>query len=425
MRLYKRFTAVVLCIVIAALCFASASAAEALSQTGSEALTADEYELPAITEGQSNTEISYIAPTEAAVPSTILGDIDSDLAVTIDDAYYLRLHYAGFITLPDDAVKRSDADLDNSFSLIDASFIQGYLAGIETECYLGMDINKAKNAKAAAEQKEREQKILDEINNFERSKGVDISEFNGNVDMNKLKAQGFTFVMIRLGYGDDEKDQDDNMFETNVKKAEAAGLDWGAYIYSYALSAKEAKSEVSHTLRLLKGKKPTMPIAFDWEDDNYKQRMGMPSNSVLRDICSTYLSGIKAAGYYPILYTGYSWLKGAFNHPSIIDTYDIWYAQWNTTCDYTDRPVGMWQYGGEVNYIDTPYISGLKGPFDKDYSYKNYPMIIKAYGYNNHTALLSGGLASTAAAPDMSVYEACENLPEGLNGVMGDSLRNR
>ena len=46
------------------------------------------------------------------------------------------------------------------------------------------------------------------------------------------------------------------LFEQNVKKAEDAGLDWGAYLYSYALTEAEAKSEVAHTLRLLKGKKP-------------------------------------------------------------------------------------------------------------------------------------------------------------------------
>ena len=85
-----------------------------------------------------------------------------------------------------------------------------------------MDITSAKKAKAADDEKARQQSIIDEINSFTRSKGVDISEHNGIVDMKKLKAQGYSFVIIRLGWGDDEISQDDRYFETNVKNAEAA-----------------------------------------------------------------------------------------------------------------------------------------------------------------------------------------------------------
>ncbi|MDD5796593.1 MAG: GH25 family lysozyme, partial [Oscillospiraceae bacterium] len=108
-------------------------------------------------------------------------------------------------------------------------------------------------------------------------KGVDISASNGNVDVEKIKKAGYEFVMIRCGYGNDDTNQDDSRFENNVRKCEAAGLPWGVYLYSYALNTAEAKSEAQHVLRLLKGKKPSLPIAFDMEDaDGYKSRNGMP-----------------------------------------------------------------------------------------------------------------------------------------------------
>ena len=114
---------------------------------------------------------------------------------------------------------------------------------------------------------------------------------------------------------------------------------------------------------------------------------------------------------------------GAFNHPDI-DQYDVWLAQWSSTYDYTRRPLGMWQYGGEVNFLESPTIPGLSGSFDKDFSFKNYPLIVKAYGYNNHTPLLPSDLVKTASPyePDET---ARENLPPECNGVMGDSLRNK
>lgn len=428
MATIKRLAAVLLSILTVFSCV-SAFAAEDTDHSA-EADTAADHRAEestdnafTLTQATEPEQIYVKVPKEASPASTVLGDMDSDYTATIDDAYYLRLHYAGIITLASKTMARSDADLDGTLSLVDASYIQAALAEPNGRYYVGMDVASAKKAKAADDEKDRQQSIIDEINSFTRSKGVDISEHNGIVDMKKLKAQGYSFVIIRLGWGDDEISQDDRYFETNVKNAEAAGLDWGAYIYSYALNTSQAKNEVKHTIRLLKDKKPTMPIAFDWEEDDYKERNGYPTDAGLRDICRTYLSGIRNAGYYPILYTGYDLLKGALNHPSIIDTYDIWYAQWSSTCDYKDRPVGIWQYGGDVNFIESPYISGLSGEFDKNFAYKNYPLIIKAYGYNNHTALLPGGVASTAAMPDTIASDGHENLPKGRGGVMGDSMR--
>ena len=385
------------------------------------------------------------AKRTAADTTNILGDVDSDGAVTITDVVFLQYYLAGLSELSEYGKRRGDVDMNDAVEAIDLTIMQRYLANFDGVYYLEMNVDRARivaqeptdppytptqvpteapKPTQAPNENNREAEIIRQIESFTRGNGVDISVFNGDVDMKKLKAAGFTFVIIRLGYGDNLTSQDDTMFETNVKKAEAAGLDWGAYIYSYALNVNQAKSEVNHTLRLLKGKKPTMPIAFDWEDDNYKQSHGMPSNANVLKIATTYMDGIRSAGYYPIIYTGYYWLKGAFNNKSFLTKNDIWLAQWSKTYDYQDYPIGMWQYGGETNYIDTPYISGLSGMFDKDYSYKNYPVIIKAYGYNNHTAILKS-LASTGAAQDDGIIPESENLPPECNGVMGDSLRNQ
>ncbi|MFB6465398.1 GH25 family lysozyme [Cytobacillus sp. Hz8] len=107
-----------------------------------------------------------------------------------------------------------------------------------------------------------------------KRKGMDVSEHKGKVDWDKAKADGIEFAMIRLGIGSDIKSQDDAQFERNVKEAERVGIPWGAYLYSYALNVTEAKSEAGHFIRLLKGKHPSYPIAFDMEDaDHYKQTM--------------------------------------------------------------------------------------------------------------------------------------------------------
>gem|GEM_PF-2126578 len=410
------------------------------------------------------------ASEESVIDSPgILGDIDADGEVTIIDGTAMQFYFAELRQLDESAVLRADTDLDGDNNIVDITHLQRYLAQDDGAFYLGMEMDAAKSAKASDEEaanlrairekqeaqealiaaqaaqdaaaaktertrqasaeyrarlKELNQTDIElQIKNYKRQKGVDISEFNGNVDFNKLKAAGYTFVMIRMGWGSNQYSQDDSMFEENVRKAEAAGMPWGAYLYSYALNTTAVQSEVKHTLRLLKGKKPTMPIAFDIEDDDYKYSMGMPSDKTLHDICLTYLRGIEAAGYYPILYTGYSWLTGALNKPDLTGTYDIWYAQWYTKMEYNTPRVGMWQYGGEVNYLESPYISGLSGPYDKDFCFKNYPVIITSYGYNNHPGILDRSLTPTSSLPYDIFTEDGEKLPAEYNGVMGDSFR--
>lgn len=220
-------------------------------------------------------------------------------------------------------------------------------------------------------------------------KGVDVSYANGNVDLAKVKNAGYEFVMIRCGYGSDITSQDDTQFASNVAKAEKLGMPWGVYLYSYATNQTEAKSEVAHITRLLKGKKPTMPIALDVEDRAYYQKHNCYNKTAITAIVKTILGGIKSAGYYPMLYTGKYWLDGYDGVNGMIDksvwsAYDIWLASWTPSCTYTGSNLGIWQYGGEINKIESNSISGV-GVIDKNKCYKDYPTIIKNGGYNGWT----------------------------------------
>ena len=215
---------------------------------------------------------------------------------------------------------------------------------------------------------------------LKNAKGVDISYANGNIDLSKVKAAGYSYVMIRCGYGSDLPAQDDAQFEANVKKAEKLGLPWGVYLYSYATCKAEALSEVEHVKRLLKGKKPTMPIALDVEDSAWYTRRGCYNKATITEIVKTFIEGIRAAGYYPMLYTGLYWL-GSYIDKSVYMSCDLWIAQWNSACQYTGDNLGMWQYGGETNLIESNSIAGV-GVIDKDLCYRDYPTIIKSGGYN-------------------------------------------
>ncbi|MBQ1452523.1 MAG: glycoside hydrolase family 25 protein [Ruminococcus sp.] len=212
-------------------------------------------------------------------------------------------------------------------------------------------------------------------------KGVDVSSCNGDISIEAIKKAGYDFVMIRCGYGSDYASQDDTQFENNVRKCEKAGVPWGAYLYSYALGTEDAKSEARHVIRLLKGKRPTLPVAIDIEDaDGYHERHGGWNFKTINAVTKTFIEEIRKAGYYPMLYTGFEELDNLIS-PEVANSVDIWFAQWWKTCDYKGKNLGMWQYGGETNYLDSPTIPGV-GVIDQDKCYKDYPTIIKNGGYN-------------------------------------------
>ena len=192
-------------------------------------------------------------------------------------------------------------------------------------------------------------------------KGVDISEHNGSVNFSTLKNNGVEFVIIRLGYGSNYTNQDDKRFAENVKKAEAAGMPWGAYLYSYAKNTSMAKSEAEHALRLLKGKTPLYGVWYDVEDP---QLSGVDVVATSQTFCDA----MENVGYYAGIYASLSWLNGSLNS-SKLDKYDKWVAQWNSSCTYK-KAYGIWQY------TDKLVIGGKN--FDGNWAYKDYPSIIKA-----------------------------------------------
>ena len=192
-------------------------------------------------------------------------------------------------------------------------------------------------------------------------RGVDISEHNGSVDFPALKKAGVAFVILRMGYGGDYANQDDKRFAENVRKAKAAGLPWGAYLYSYARTADMAQSEAQHALRLLGGKKPLYGVWFDVEDAQIAQ-------GDLISTSRTFCDALEAAGLYTGIYASVSWLTTKLDSPQL-DRYDKWAAQWNSSCTY-GKAYGIWQY------TDKLVIGGKS--FDGNYAYKDYPAIVQA-----------------------------------------------
>ena len=184
--------------------------------------------------------------------------------------------------------------------------------------------------------------------------GIDVSEHQYNINWSKVKNAGIQFAILRCGYGDDDPGQDDKYWERNVSECERLGIPYGVYIYSYATDLTMARSEAAHTLRLLQGHTPSLPVYYDIEDNSQ-----IPlKESLLCSIAATWCAEIKAAGYNPGIYSSLSWWNGRLAGAATDETIYHWVAQWpnevteTTTTQYTGR-YEMWQYcsDGRVNGI--------------------------------------------------------------------------
>ena len=203
-------------------------------------------------------------------------------------------------------------------------------------------------------------------------KGIDVSSWQGNIDFAKVKASGIDFVIIRAGYGR-EKRQNDNCFELNYRNAKAAGLNVGAYWYSYADSAEDAVKEARACMEVIKGKKFEYPIYFDLEEQSQFAKGRNFCDSVIKAFCGE----LEKNGYLAGLYCSTYYLNNYISN-AVAGKYALWVAQYNYRCTYTANKYGIWQYSSEGR------INGISGNVDMDYCYTDYQNIVKNGGYNGY-----------------------------------------
>lgn len=142
----------------------------------------------------------------------------------------------------------------------------------------------------------------------------------------------------------------------------------------YAENVEEASREADYFLDAISGYNPTYPVVLDIEESFY-QKM---SKKQVTDIVCTFMEKLEDAGYYAMIY---SYAKFFDDNLEIdrVSRYDFWVACWGSHDRLNENfsySYGMWQYS------ETGRISGCDEAVDLNYSYKNYPYIIKKYGLN-------------------------------------------
>ena len=222
--------------------------------------------------------------------------------------------------------------------------------------------------------------------------GVDISAWQGSaVNFEKIAADGYSFVILRAGYAEKE----DETFEDNYRRAKAAGLDVGAYLYSYADTTEEALREAAAMKLWLKGKQMEYPVYYDLEDP---ETHGGLSKEALTEIALAFLDEMAKDGWLVGLYSCKSWLEAKMDTAKICKTYECWMAHFVSDGTYYiydryDEAFGMWQYSPSGT------VDGVEGGVDMNVAFKDYPSICRQFGFNGYTATGETLILSGVTAP--------------------------
>lgn len=208
-----------------------------------------------------------------------------------------------------------------------------------------------------------------------KTRGVDISQYQGTPDFAKLK-NAVDFVIIKAGYGR-YRNQIDPQFERNYSECKKYGIPCGAYWFGYATNPQDAASEARICAEVLKGKKFEYPIYYDMETD--AQSNHYPFNTGI-DTCSAmveaFCSTLESYGYFTGLYISRSPLQ-QYIYSETAAKYSLWIAEYGGKCNYSGT-YGMWQYS------DNGSVSGVAKAVDLDECYVDYPTLIKSGGFNGY-----------------------------------------
>ena len=209
---------------------------------------------------------------------------------------------------------------------------------------------------------------------------IDVSYVQTSIDWKKVKTAGIKGAIIRCGFrgAGTAKLTEDDMYQKHMKGAHEAGIPIGIYMFTEAINAAEGKAEAEYAIKLWKkfGYPLSFPIAVDTEDvfwyetKNGKKvkckgraNSGVLSKAKRTEAIKAFCEEVIRQGYKPMIYASLSWLDNQLDMSKL--PYDVWVAQYNSTCDYKGKYI-LWQYTSSGN------VNGIKGSVDISKFYSEY-----------------------------------------------------
>ena len=248
--------------------------------------------------------------------------------------------------------------------------------------------------------------------------GIDVSWWQAKnktttlLNWEEIHNAGIDFAFVRVGSRDSSSGSiyEDTAADSHIQAALENDINIGLYIFSQALTEKEAREEANFVLNQIDKYDwdVTLPIVIDREKGSYNRlTAGKLSKTKETAVCQAFADTIVEAGYQASVYASYSWIKSYINTDDLTDC-GIWIARYNNTTTsntksgtaYADVPYDydFWQYSS------TSRVDGYSGNLDTNFWYKDTN--IKTTGLKATAESTTGPvtLSWSKAADDVTGY---------------------
>lgn len=197
--------------------------------------------------------------------------------------------------------------------------------------------------------------------------GIDVSTWQGDIDFEAVKNAGCQFVIMRIGvwYNTYGEVRIDDWYQSNIEKAEAAGLDVGVYFYTTDNTPEGIKEHCKWIADTLGDRKLDYPVAFDWEEWTTFQEFGMSLHD-LNELYRLFASEMESYGHSAMLYSSRNLLRTIWDDQSK-RSHTVWLAHFVDDTDY-EGEFDIWQASCYGN------IDGIAGDVDMNIQYNDRPI---------------------------------------------------
>ena len=222
-------------------------------------------------------------------------------------------------------------------------------------------------------------------------KGIDISEFQGDVDWNLISNQ-VDYVILRL-CDTSLKDENGNIkldsrFLSYMDECEKRNIPVGVYYYSNATTKEEAIQEAEFVGEQLKNYTLEYPVYIDVETE-YLNSIMVNNPDYFEDIIDGALSTLKDQGYFTGLYANKTNMNNLYH---LSEKYTLWLTS-NETYDtevsfddFKNINYNLYFHPSETTdayqYSEYGKIDGIEGSVDIDYCNASIEEKIANEGYD-------------------------------------------
>ena len=204
--------------------------------------------------------------------------------------------------------------------------------------------------------------------------GIDVSEHQGKIDWEKVKADSVEFAFIRVGRRGPTEGRliIDEYAIDNLKGAQKAGIKIGVYFFTTALTEEEAIEEAKFTIDIIKDYDITYPIVYDCEGflmPSYYRDHDLSNDQRTKNALA-FLKYVESQGYQGMMYGSSGYLSRKWDISQIDSLYPIWVADYPTYRIETVIEIVDGEEKENKIYIGYPSFESLQGkqvPYTGDY----------------------------------------------------------